>query len=123
MYKKNTLAVLSFLIFVTVCSAQPSPQDPASVVKNYLTDKTKNSGTFDIYDESIKKVRNLRVIDVPVKIEKDKDGFTAAQIYRDINSGEIVELQFLVGNKAGNLTVDEVKIGQATAITKEQPAK
>ncbi|MBP9854341.1 MAG: hypothetical protein KBD53_05700 [Candidatus Omnitrophica bacterium] len=86
--------------------------DIQQAVDLFLKEKKKNSGSLDLFDESINKVRNLNYITLHMDTLADKGGrYDLQGDLRDLGSGDIVDVKIEI-SKSGNdaLTVREIKI-------------
>lgn len=98
--------------------------DAQKTVDEYLKSKIRISGSLDLYDSNIDKVRNLRLIKLNEKsFEPDDDKFRLKGDFRDISSGDILELEFHFMNEGGELIVDDVEIGAVKAAPKKAKEK
>ncbi len=99
-------------------------KDAQKSVDEYLKSKIRISGSLDLYDSKIDKVRNLRLINLNEKtFEPDDDKYRVKGDFRDINSGDILELEFHFMNEGGELIVDDVEIGKLKAAPKKAKEK
>ena len=116
MYKEFRL-VGSFMlmVIVTLCvyvyAQEGSIDEKAhSVIQQELQKRTIQSGTLDLYDEEINKVRNLRIIKEADGItERDGKYFSMIE-YRDINEGDIVSVEVEVSKTGDDLSVQTFRI-------------
>lgn len=108
-----SLVVFCLLSGLTASYAAEKGSEEAAAkkaVQSYLKEKSKLSGTLDIYDEEKDAVRNLRTIKFHEKLQPKDGGYVAKLEYRDINSGDIVKVDIPVMNKGGEWAVDSVMI-------------
>ncbi|MCA9409370.1 MAG: hypothetical protein KC733_11825, partial [Candidatus Omnitrophica bacterium] len=80
------------------------------VITQYLKERTKYSGTLDIYDESIDGVRNLKKLSVAQEIEKNDNLYTKVIDYRDLNEGVVVTVKIVVEEIDGEYEVKDPEI-------------
>jgi len=86
----------------------PSNDQIVSVVKADLKERTKMSGTLDLYDADKNRVRNLRIQPVPEQISMKNNEYTALLTFRDVTSGEMVEVNSLVVKDGAEWSVKEL---------------
>jgi len=87
------------------------------IVTKELNQKTKLVGTFDLYEESTKKVRNLRMISVEEPVE-DKEGVRVPVKFRDNSSGDMVTVEALLQPSNNTYKVSDWKITKVEAAPK-----
>ena len=92
-----------------------------SVVEDILAQKKIQSGTLDLYDEEIKKVRNLRRMKKNDRIAEKEDAYFLVYDYRDIHAGDIVKVEFKVVDEEGSLAVENIRIMDVLKLANDQP--
>ena len=106
---------------VLAAETQPAQSNIQEVVQKYLQEKTKISGTLDLFDDDSKAVRNLRMIEVYPEIKPSADDLYVVPIdYRDIKTGAIVNVHVSVENKNGAFSVKSTEIKKVTEINAGQ---
>ena len=90
--------------------SKPVVADVLKVIQENVKSQSIKSGTLDIYDEKINKVRNLRTMKFPETASENEGVFIAAIEYRDINSGDIVTVEATVDGKVTPLVVKDFKM-------------
>ena len=107
------LILLSGIFGTSVVSAQPdNVNEVQKIVREYLKEKTKHTGTLDIYDTELNAVRNLRTMKVYDGI-LEKNGSHIMQFdYRDIKRGSVVTVDIIIGSSEGSLAVKELRISK-----------
>ena len=93
-----------------------SQQITADVVKKYLQEKTKASGTLDLFDDSSKVVRNLRMIETHPEVKKGDNLYAVPIDYRDIKTGAIVNVEIAVESKNDVLSAKSAEIKRVTEV-------
>jgi len=79
------------------------------IVTKELNQKTKLVGTFDLFDEGTKKVRNLRMMSIEEPV-KDKDGQRVPVKFRDEATGDMVTVDaMLKDNKVTEWKITKVE--------------
>lgn len=82
-----------------------------------LKERTKYSGTLDIFDPQINAVRHLQKIELPKELSAEGEGKTAVGKFRDTASGAMVQVLFVMGSADGLLTVSDIKIGKVEELS------
>jgi hypothetical protein len=91
-------------------AAQPSAKDIKSTMKNYVEEKSKQTGTFDIIDPETGKMRSLKLQRIHERVGKTGDYFYSCADFKDTKSGEMLDLDIDVKNEGGKLSVVDVRI-------------
>ena len=106
--KHLLLSVLFTFILTSAAHANPAYE----VIHSTIKERSKYTGTVDLYDEKIDRVRNLKLLKPMVEdIKVD---------FRDQTSGEIVTLEFIMDEEG--FTVEEIVIGEISKASKEAAA-
>ncbi|MBZ0165175.1 MAG: hypothetical protein K8I00_00110, partial [Candidatus Omnitrophica bacterium] len=80
-------------------------------VQQYLSEKTKFTGSLDIYDAGIDKVRNLKLINLRRdSLTGEGPDLEIRGDFRDLNSGDIMDVNVMLAEDAGVLDVSEIAI-------------
>ena len=93
-----------------------------SVVKN-IRQKIKFSGTLDLYDDTLKKVRNVMIPENAVSILKQGEGFQATIDGRDTHSGARVTVEGAVVNQEDNWEMKDYRITRVQEVSSSGAAK
>jgi len=88
----------------------PLNQDVLKLVDQYLSEKTKLSGTVDLFDSKENKVRNLKVIEVVKDLAYEGNEYIVPVICRDNISGETVQMAIHVENRNTKLSIKSLEI-------------
>lgn len=118
--------LITFILMITgtiffgqhIAAAQGSGED-ASLIKNVkeiLKEKTVQSGTLDIYDGKINKVRNLRLMAFQNGILDEGKVKILTADFRDIQTGEVVTVQMEGISTEGKLDLGEFRIKEVKAV-------
>ena len=97
-------------------AAEPAQQEIQDVVKKHLQEKTKGSGTLDLFDEKIDAVRNLRMMESHDAVKKEEGLYVVPIDYRDIKTGAVVDVEVSAVNKDNAWTVKSIDIKNITEI-------
>lgn len=104
-----------FFLAVMVLGARPALAlefgTVDSKVRGYLMEKTKFSGSLDIYDGELDKVRNLKLINLRRdSLAGDGPEYEIGADFRDLSTGDIMDVLIRLAEDAGDLDVEEIMI-------------
>ena len=91
-------------------SVEPSAQNIRAVMSGYAQAKSAATGTFDIFDSEAGRTRKLVIVRVHERVGKTGDYFYSCADFKDVDTGELLDLDLDVENKNGNLRVVDVRI-------------
>lgn len=99
--------------------------DVTKTVQSYFKEKSRFTGNLDLYDAKIDKVRNLKLLQLDEKsLDASSDATKLTGEFRDVSSGDILDLEFVLKADGGEMMVDEVIIGKVKeAAEKKNAAK
>ncbi|MCK5213765.1 MAG: hypothetical protein KAR05_00240 [Candidatus Omnitrophica bacterium] len=123
------VVLLFFLAMASVLSAGekgdsvPTNGAIQEVIKANLAEKTKFSGTLDLYDAGNDVVRNLRMIGFLNEVKNVGDLYFERINYRDVNSGDVVTVDVTLKEVDGKLDVTDYTIFKVERIKKEAVAE
>lgn len=87
-------------------------------MKDYITAQAQTTGTFDLYDEKLEKMRNLELVKLDEKVRRyGIVGISTAE-FKDKNSGDAVMVDVNTENKNG-LSVTAMRIKSVAKASKE----
>ena len=81
-----------------------------TAVRKYIEDKSRATGTFDVYDPEIGKTRMLSLIRLNSNIGKSGERYYSSADFKDMETAETVELDFDVDAKNGKTSVIQARI-------------
>lgn len=90
--------------------SEPSADQIRSAMSGYVAEKSKKTGTFDIYDKQARKARKLSLVRVHERVGKTGNYYYSCADFKDIESGEMLDLDLDVSYKNGKLKVVDVRI-------------
>ena len=120
-------AVANEMMAVSNAEVMPAAMEekPASVgtpngpvldaVKAEIKNRSKTSGTLDIYDAKIDKVRTLDLMNLKETVAQDGDNQTATGDFRDTKSGDVVTIEIKITGMEGAYQVGDFNITGAQA--------
>jgi hypothetical protein len=79
-------------------------------MKNHVMDKSKATGTFDVLDPKIGKMRKLELLKVHERVGKTGDYYYSCADFKDTETGQMLDLDLDVQDKGGKLSVVDVRI-------------
>lgn len=89
---------------------QPAAEEIKDTMKNYIMDKSKKTGAFEIVDPQTGKMRNLQLKRIHERVGKTGDYYYSCADFKDTKSGELLDLDIDVEYKSENLKVVDVRI-------------
>ena len=89
---------------------EPTAQNIRQSMKNYVMEKSKGTGTFDVYDPEIGKTRKLSLVRVHERVGKTSNYYYSCADFKDTKTGELLDLDLDVEHKDGKLSVVDVRI-------------
>lgn len=92
-------------------------------VEKSLKEKIVHSGTLDIYDEKINKVRNLRLIEFQKDTLEGGGATVLLADFRDIQTGEIVVVEMDAALAGGEFELGNMRIKEVKALVKAAAAE
>lgn len=88
----------------------PSADEIRTAMKNYVTEKSKATGTFDVKDIQTGTVRKLKLERIHQRVGKTGNYYYSCADFKDAVSGEMLDLDLDVQDKGGVLSVVDVRI-------------
>lgn len=89
---------------------EPTSQNIRQAMENYVMEKSKKTGTFEVYDPEINKTRKLSLVRVHERVGKTGDYYYSCADFTDEDTGKLLDLDLDVEHKDGNLSVVDVRI-------------
>jgi hypothetical protein len=90
--------------------SEPSADQIRAAMSDYVAEKSKKTGTFDIYDKKARKARKLSLIRVHERVGKTGNYYYSCADFKDMGSNEMLDLDLDVEHKNGKLSVKDVRI-------------
>jgi hypothetical protein len=91
-------------------TSAPSADAIRGAMKDYVMDKAKATGTFDVADPETGKTRKLELIRVHDRVGKSGDYYYSCADFKDIETGQMLDLDLDIEDKGGKLSVVDVRI-------------
>jgi len=88
----------------------PSADDIRAAMKNYVDEKSKVTGTFDVSDPETGKTRKLILERVHERVGKTGNYYYSCADFKDTETSEKLDLDLDVEDKGGVLNVADVRI-------------
>lgn len=88
----------------------PSADDIRAAMKNYVMDKSRATGAFDVLDPETGKTRKLELLKVHERVGKTGDYYYSCADFKDTETGQMLDLDLDVQDKGGELSVVDVRI-------------
>ncbi len=90
--------------------SEPSADQIRAAMSDYVKEKSKKTGTFDVYDKEAGKTRKLSLIRVHERVGKTGDYYYSCADFKDTESKEMLDLDLDVEHKNEKLSVKDVRI-------------
>lgn len=90
--------------------AEPSKNDIHSAMRIYIDDKSAQSGALEVYDNVTGKTRRLELMRIHERVGKTGDYYYSCADFKDMDSGDMLDLDLDVENEDGKLGVVDVRI-------------
>ncbi len=94
---------------VPATQAEPSAEDIRQAIRSYITEESEN-GAFTIYDEETDADRRLELVRVHERVGKTGDLYYSCTDMKDLDSGEMLDLDFDVEQADVQLEVVDERI-------------
>ncbi|MCK5081884.1 MAG: hypothetical protein KAR31_03160, partial [Candidatus Omnitrophica bacterium] len=108
--------IIFFSLTVPVTGQAGANPELLEVAQDKLKEKTLHSGTLDIFDNDRGQVRNLRLIKMHDTVVEKEGGYLIATDYRDINTGDIVEVEIELVSSEEDFIIGNIRIKDVKAI-------
>ena len=95
---------------------EPNSEDIRNQMNTYIKEKSKKIDTFNIYDPEIKKTRKLSLIKIHERVGKTGNYYYSCTDFKDVDTGQILDLDLDVEDKNGKLSVVDVRIHKVGGI-------
>lgn len=89
---------------------EPSKTDIHNAMRNYIKEKATAAGVFEVYDPDIRKTRRLELARIHERVGKTGDYYYSCADFKDLDSGEMLDLDLDVAQRNGGLEVADVRI-------------
>jgi len=111
MQRRIPLVVFLSLIFVPLIAyAQPSPDELRQTIRDHIENQEKLQGAFAIVDERTGDLRRLELVGVHERVGKTGDYYYSCTDMKDVKTGELLDLDFDIEDKDGQLQVADIHI-------------
>jgi hypothetical protein len=87
-----------------------SDDDISSVMKDHIDKNSETTGTFIIEDSKEGKVRNFSFLEFHKNVKKKGDVYTACIDFKDVDTGEVFDVDLDVKEVEGSLGVVDVRV-------------
>jgi hypothetical protein len=90
--------------------AEPSPDALRGTIRDYVVLQEKLQGAFAIVDERNGGLRQLELVRVHDRVGKTGDYYYSCTDMKDVNNGDLLDLDFDIEDQNGNLKVVDIRI-------------
>jgi len=101
---------LSLFLLPLNAHAQPSPEQLRDTIRDHIANQEKLQGAFAIVDERTGDLRRLELVGVHERVGKTGDYYYSCTDMKDVKTGELLDLDFDIEEKAGQLRVADIRI-------------
>ena len=91
-------------------AASPTNDDVRKAAQDFVAEQSKESGTLSVFDPVVAKERKLSFEKIQEQVGKATDYYFTCGDFKDTESGEMIDLDFDVESKDGQLSVIDVRI-------------
>ena len=127
--RQNFFILAIFLSLINLSGAAQSQPNASpkiqSLINDYVKEKSKVSGKWDMYDEKADFVRNLELVAIQPEVKTEGDKHLVDANLRDFRSGDIVTVTCVIVGEGNNLKIEEnqsSKVQKSSASGAEPPA-
>ena len=89
---------------------EPSAEQLRQAIRDYIAQVEQDEGAFTIEDEATEGIRTLTLVQVHERVGKTGDLYYSCTDMRDVDTGELLDLDFDVEAKDGELNVVDERI-------------
>lgn len=89
---------------------EPSADDIRGAIKKYADDQSLKTGAFEVSDPQTGKLRRLKLLKVHERVGKTGGYFYSCADFKDMDSGQTLDLDLDVQSAGGKLDVKDVRI-------------
>src|SRR3989338_1616031 len=101
---------LSLFLLPLNAHAQPSPEQFRDTIRGHIANQEKLQGAFAIVDERTGDLRRLELVGVHERVGKTGDYYYSCTDMKDMKTGDLLDLDFDVEDRAGTLAVADIRI-------------
>ena len=95
----------------TTQAKAPSNEDIRNAMKSYVeAESKKTGGNFEVLDPDTNETRKLQLIRVHERVGKTGDYYYSCADFKDVDSGELLDLDLDVEDQQGKLKVADVRV-------------
>ena len=91
-------------------SVKPTADNIRGAMKAHVVEESAKTGTFDVVDPETGKTRKLVLVRIHERVGKTGDYYYSCADFKDVGSGELLDLDLDVEHKDGKLGVVDVRI-------------
>lgn len=116
--------ILSLGLYLCLCGAAQAAGDYTAVAQNYITEQSRITGSLDMYDGKIKKVRHLQLLkwESFKPQDEDPDKVLGHGDFRDTANGDVLDVSFLINTSGDTPAVEDTRIVGLKSASPQQDA-
>lgn len=89
---------------------EPQTEDIRKAMVDYVSQKSQETGTFDLLDEETGKMRNLKLIRVHERVGKTGENYYSCADFTDTQTDETIDVDLDVKHSNSTLKVVDIRI-------------
>lgn len=90
--------------------AEPEPEALRQTIRDYIQNEKTGKGAFEILDERTSTLRKLELVQVHERVGKTGDYYYSCTDMKDVETGDVLDLDFDIADEDGVLVVADVRI-------------
>ena len=90
--------------------AEPAPDQLRQIIRDHISNQEKMHGAFVVVDERTGDLRRLELVRVHERVGKTGDYYYSCTDMKDVETDELLDLDFDIEEKAGQLKVADIRI-------------
>lgn len=103
-------AILFWLVQGSAAYGEPPAETLRQTIRAHIQNQEKLQGTFTIVDERSGDLRQLELVGVHERVGKTGDYYYSCTDMKDVKTGELLDLDFDIADRAGRLEVADIRI-------------
>jgi hypothetical protein len=91
-------------------AAEPAPEALRQTIRDHIANQEKEKGAFTVVDERTGEIRQLELVQVHERVGKTGDFYYSCTDMKDVQTGDLLDLDFDVQGGGGDLKIVAVRI-------------
>lgn len=93
-----------------LASVGPSPEALRQTIRDYVSTEESRKGAFKVFDSKMGVSRSLQLERVHERVGKTGDYYYSCADLKDVESGDLLDVDFDIQDDAGKLSVVDIRI-------------